>query len=603
MFLVEERPACAQGFSFQALAGNSVSAEPVLETPATRWKVHTSPASHVSTCDGRKARPGDRRPLVVLDGFVTNLPELESASPGGRFSESSRPATRVANLFAHHGSDCLDKLKGHFALCLIDPWSDRVIVQRDRLGGRSSSIYAGSQATLIASRPHLIARHPAYSFAENQSAAAHLFAAGGVPEPGISPLSDVRELLPGERRTRVNSIWSSQRRPLRPSGAFRGLNERQVVHAFLEAFRQAVDRQIAGHDSITLMLSGGLDSTPAAAISRMLTRTSGTAIRAVSWSVPELESADETRWIRESAEFLDLPLTMFSAQDHLPFSNLDASSINPGSMRYKPFQALINACLDQTSEARATLIVNSTAGDLLYPRRSEQLVALLRGRHGSAFARRLASELLADPFRWPLNKPPIRQLARHLAGRDRKSAASRGIDPSATDHTRQIYRQVEYFPPEQQAFISPVYAQQLAGAPMSHGRSIDSYFADIRGITWCDPFHDEDLVDLVQSLPATLHFGRGATKWFMREAMRGQIPEAVRTKRRTGILTDLALLGYARNRHDIRCLLMERQTGWSRYIRHAAVEEILGREMPSKYELGLIVRCIGHALFHLYARP
>ena len=71
---------------------------------------------------------------------------------------------------------------------------------------------------------------------------------------------------------------------------------------------------------------------------------------------------------------------------------------------------------------------------------------------------------------------------------------------------------------------------------MTSGRCHEQYFADLHGIERRDPFHDESLVGFMLKAPASFSVREGRTKWIMREAMRGRLPDEFRLKQRTGLL-------------------------------------------------------------------
>jgi asparagine synthase (glutamine-hydrolysing) len=67
--------------------------------------------------------------------------------------------------------------------------------------------------------------------------------------------------------------------------------------------------------------------------------------------------------------------------------------------------------------------------------------------------------------------------------------------------------------------------------------------AEHAGVEWRFPFLDRRLVEFVLGMPTACRFRDGATKVILREAMRGILPETVRTRRNFVHFTDLLARG------------------------------------------------------------
>src|SRR5690606_5247524 len=123
----------------------------------------------------------------------------------------------------------------------------------------------------------------------------------------------------------------------------RELTGTQWVEAFFEAFRQSVADAIGDHESVAIMLSGGMDSIPILSVARELA-TTGRRVVAVSWSLPGFPRCDETRWIRSVVDAAGVERRMFDADRLLPFARLEADLVLPGVPVLNPFRDLITTC-------------------------------------------------------------------------------------------------------------------------------------------------------------------------------------------------------------------------------------------------------------------
>lgn len=137
----------------------------------------------------------------------------------------------------------------------------------------------------------------------------------------------VQELLPGEMLTVTRGDQQLVRIPS-------NMGRRQVrfsrtgdyVERLDEIVSRAVARQVEDRKDIGSMLSGGLDSVPAA---WWMYRQQGSEGRlaAYSWSLPGFLEADETALINQSAESIGIPLHLVAGKDMLDSATTVESDI------------------------------------------------------------------------------------------------------------------------------------------------------------------------------------------------------------------------------------------------------------------------------------
>ena len=101
-------------------------------------------------------------------------------------------------------------------------------------------------------------------------------------------------------------------------------------------------------------------------------------------------------------------------------------------------------------------------------------------------------------------------------------------------------------------------ARATQWAPRMPGQMThENLFSQRYGVERRDPFQNEALVKLMLEMPVSMSFRDGMDKWVMREAMRGRMPEKLRTKGRTGLLNSFLQMGFERNREKLKRFLLE----------------------------------------------
>src|SRR5580700_4703216 len=115
---------------------------------------------------------GGRQPIhnedetiwVVFNGEIYNFPELRAELEGRGHQFYTRSDTEViVHLYEEMGADCVQKLRGMFAIALYDQRQGTLLLARDRLGKKplhyalhEGRLYFGSEIkTILAVQPDL----------------------------------------------------------------------------------------------------------------------------------------------------------------------------------------------------------------------------------------------------------------------------------------------------------------------------------------------------------------------------------------------------------------------------------------------------------------
>jgi hypothetical protein len=232
--------------------GRVVRGDP--SSPRLAWATASKGGVVVGT-----ARAG-RRALAYLGNIHAPFPDV----PGGAsLDDPDRTAGALLERFAERGLDFLRNVCGHFAVMVVEPDADRVILARGH-GSAPRWFYAEDRgrlafATRLAEMPGLQGARAAL----DRSLEDFLLGYEFLPD-GRTPYRDVRTLLPGKvldwqaGTTRLHDLP-----PPSPWGAhFDGVDyhdEPQVVAALYESFQRAVEEQAPTSARVGVLL-GGVDS-------------------------------------------------------------------------------------------------------------------------------------------------------------------------------------------------------------------------------------------------------------------------------------------------------------------------------------------------------
>jgi hypothetical protein len=93
------------------------------------------------------------------------------------------------------------------------------------------------------------------------------------------------------------------------------------------------------------------------------------------------------------------------------------------------------------------------------------------------------------------------------------------------------------------------------------------YAAARAGLELRHPYMDRRIVEFVRTLPIRMIFRDGLTKWILRRAMHGILPEKIRVRRTNGITWQALHFGWQQERQKIEGMLQESRTcslGWTK---------------------------------------
>jgi asparagine synthase (glutamine-hydrolysing) len=228
--------------------------------------------------------------VSAIEGYVSwTTPELED------IARARGPAAAAANAYAREGADCLARMRGPFAVAVVDTHRHRALLAIDRLGIRSLNFAQQGDTLVFGTRADHVIAHPDSPRRISHQALFDYLYCHVVPSPG-SIYEGVSKLLPGERlefqdgNLKRSYYWHLAYVD-RPSLPMAELKDR-----FRHLLRQSVARSV--HDGrVGAFLSGGTDSST---VVGLLTEARGRPIDTYSIGF-EVAGFDEMEYARITA--------------------------------------------------------------------------------------------------------------------------------------------------------------------------------------------------------------------------------------------------------------------------------------------------------------
>ncbi|PGH51975.1 asparagine synthase (glutamine-hydrolyzing) [Streptomyces sp. Ru87] len=241
---------------------------------------------------------------LVVNGEIYNHVELrrELEARGHRFTTGG-DCEVILHLYEDEGLDALKRLRGMFALALLDPAERRLLLARDRMGEKPLYLAETPDGWCFASEMTALLRSGLVPLEIDHGSLREYLHYQYVPEPATL-LAGVRQLPAGSwldldldtGKSRTGVYWDLEAAPALPGDPA----------AVLEAGLRDIGRIVVRSDApIAVALSGGLDSTIVAS----LAAANAPGVTAVGVGYAGRPAIDERRHATRAAAALGVRLT------------------------------------------------------------------------------------------------------------------------------------------------------------------------------------------------------------------------------------------------------------------------------------------------------
>ncbi len=500
--------------------------------------VDLSPLGHqpMASADGRF--------WITYNGEIYNYVELRAELEALGHAFASHSDTEVMlEAYREWGEGCLARFNGMFAFVLLDRAGKRVLAARDRFGVKPLYLWRSPQGlAAFASEIKQFTVLPGWEASLNGQRAYDFLNWGVLDHTEETLFRDVRQLRGGEfvhcgLEELARGFPVRRWYELRPRAFAGGFSE--AATEFHDLFTDAVRLRLRADVPVGSCLSGGLDSSSIVCVANRLLRSGGGELKQKTFSAySRVRRFDESGYIESVVRhtgveghrtYPDLA-TLFETLDAIAWHQDEPFGSTSIYAQWHVFRL--------AAEARVKVLLDGQGADeqlagyhgFFTPHfaglfRALRWIALLhemraaRRRHGMNLwlaSKYLGNAVLPEGVRQPLRRllgKPARAPdwidARRIAFEDADPYRALGIDTASVDEMSR----------------GMLLATSL---PMLlHWEDRDSMAHSVESRL---PFLDYRLVELVTGLPAEFKIEDATTKRVLREAMKGVLPEDVRTR-------------------------------------------------------------------------
>jgi asparagine synthase (glutamine-hydrolysing) len=208
---------------------------------------------------------------IVYNGEIYNHAELRhDLDAKGHHYRTRSDTETIIHLYEEYGSDCVKHLRGMFAFAIWDRKKQTLFAARDRLGIKPFYYRWDGRVFLFGSEIKAILAFPGANAAFNRSTLAEYLAFGYIT--GTETMfARIQKLMPAhtlelkqDGELKIDRYWDL-------NAEVNDSNSRQYyVNAYRELFEEAVSSHLMSDVPLGVFLSGGLDSSAVAALTKKL---------------------------------------------------------------------------------------------------------------------------------------------------------------------------------------------------------------------------------------------------------------------------------------------------------------------------------------------
>jgi asparagine synthase (glutamine-hydrolysing) len=533
---------------------------------------------------------------IVFNGEIYNFPELRKdlVSRGHQFYTHSDTEV-IVHLYEEMGADCIQELRGMFAVAIYDERRDSLLLARDRLGKKplyyainNGRLYFGSEIkTILAVAPELASEI-------NSQALLQFFALQYIPDPN-SAFKSISKLPPGHLleysrgEAKIRQYWD-----LPVYGTNPIESEEECLNQLEERLAEAVRIRLISDVPLGAMLSGGVDSSVVVAL---MARVSDRPVQTFSIGFAK-QDFDEAPFARAVAE-------KFKTEHHefVVEANVAETLMHLTRLMEEPFgdsSMIPTYHVSRIAREHVTVALTGDGGDELFAGYDRYPIHLDRMKYehipgwmGRSFRESIYPRLAASAKgrRFLFNVmlpardryldtvsflPPVRE--RNLFSNDFLSAGTNGVDP---------LQEVGRFFDEAQApdrISRLLYLDTKSYLTGDVLTKVDRMSMATSLEVRC-PLLDHVFVQWVTTLPARWKYRAGSRKYLLKKlACRLGVPGLDRPKQ--GFAMPLTHWWRSELKDDLLPILTEPKTLQRGYLNELAVRGLVNEHLTGRRDHG-----------------
>lgn len=487
---------------------------------------------------------------IVFNGEIYNYQELRrDLEKDGAQLYTKSDTEVVINLYDRYGVDCLQHLRGMFALAIWDTRDDSLFLARDRVG-KKPLLYSHQPGgdLVFGSEFQALLKHPSISREIDFEAIHHYLSFISVPAP-LTAYKQIRKLEPGHWLRWKNGEIETKRYWLPDFSEKLDISETEAQDEVLKILRESVRLRMISEVPLGAFLSGGVDSS---AVVALMAQESDRPVKTFSIGFEE-QDFSELKYAKKVAEHVGAEYHEFivkpNAMEVLP------TLVSHYGEPYADSSAIPTYYVSKETRKHVTVALNGDGGDESFAGYERYAAMRLAERYKQFPA------ILRKPFvEFPLSVLPAPQ-----GFRNRLRSAKRFVKAASLPRTTRYLNWVSGTSP---ALKQELYTEEFkrTTAEFETRKILDQWFDRANGIGVVDaslmtdqqtylpndllvkvdiasmavslearsPFLDHNLIEFAAKLPENIKVKGLGTKTLLKKIAAKLVPPEVIYRRKMG---------------------------------------------------------------------
>lgn len=474
---------------------------------------------------------------IVFNGAIYNFIEIRNELKTMGYSFLSNSDTEVLlTAYVAWGPDCLDRLNGMFSFVIWDEEKRHFFAARDRFGIKPLYYLATNEGIAFASEIKQFLEIKTFRTQLDLPSAYDFLAFGRIEHRAETFFSGVKQLQAGQclhidlNHPTLENAPTPEYWYRLPEEALTNISAAQATEELQERLIESVDIRLRSDVPVGFCLSGGLDSSSIVSIAtpKLAKNTQGAHTFSACYDDPSIDESAyiksvikhtgaNSTIIRPSGDELPGLIEKIVYHQDAPFSS--TSMISQWMVFAAARKAGIPVMLDGQGADEHLCGYHSSFGP--------QLVGLMRDFSLAHLFREMAGQRRrhSKSLTWQ-----VAVISAGLLPDSLRRKILHGGSPYRPNWMSGAFAECGGMPPEYFHSLSELMYSHMRESSLPGLLRYEDRNSMAHGIESRLPFLDYRLVELSLSLGKNYKIVNGETKWILREAMRGILPENIRTR-------------------------------------------------------------------------
>jgi len=492
----------------------------------------------------------DKTKAIVFNGEIYNYQELrDGLIARGHELYTKSDTEAVLRLYDEYGVDCLQHLRGMFAIAIWDTKDKSLFLARDRVGKKPILYSHQANGDLIfGSEFTAVLKHPSVSREVDNEAIDSYFSYLCVPAPQTA-FKAIRKLEPGHWLKWKDGKIETKRYWLPDFSKKIKISETEAIEETTRILRESTKLRMISEVPLGAFLSGGVDSS---AVVALMAQESSTPVKTFSIGFEE-QDFSELKYAKRVAEHVGAEYHEFvvrpNALEVLP------TLVEHYGEPYADSSAIPTYYVSKETRKHVTVALNGDGGDESF----------------AGYERYMAMEVAAlyrsipRPLRKLFIEGPINLLPTSELKKTRVRDIQRFFTSANEERNERYFRWMSTFKPAlKPGLYTEEFSRSIAGQKTSH--FLDDWFDRANGAGILDatlltdqmtylpndllvkvdiasmanslearsPFLDHKLIEFAASLPESLKMNKFRNKYLLKKVAAKLVPSEVIYRRKMG---------------------------------------------------------------------